>query len=589
MRERKVKGKRRGISVYAKVTGIFTILLCVMLANTFISWNAFENVEQAATDMGEVYLQVETLYGRIGKKVETVLKYINILAGSSDEDLSIAGNIYGFAEIEDEQIRNLLNDLEKACAISKNKALIDAADNYRTGCLELLDEMKKCSELRAADDIKGVKIMLGGQLLEKILAQEELCVYLEEAIDISVDTAKSGVNNNVQKAYITNIIMTVIFLTVSIVAFGMIHFTILRPVKRAGREIREIADGIVKGNGNLMKEIPQSGNDEIGQMVNHINQLLQAFRTVILQIKNNTGDMQKALHSIGERILESNDKVNSLSGVMQQLSAESEEVAALYSEMEEGAGDIVRDSSGISGEVQEGVHFAGEIKERSVFIKEKTLESREKTSLIIKKIRGALTKSIEESKSVNKINELTHTILNIANQTNLLSLNAAIEAARAGEAGKGFAVVAEEISKLADNSKKSANDIQELNRQVTAAVSTLSTQASEMADFVSNDVQKDYESFEMLSVQYGTDADTINVMMHNITTKVDHLNAEMDKLLSNVQGIENSIDESSHGIQEAAANMEDLSLSIADICMESNKNRETAESLKQLSDQFRTE
>lgn len=589
MRERKEKGKRRGISVYAKVTGIFTILMCVMLANTFISWNAFKNVGQAATDMGEVYLQVETLYGRIGKKVETVLKYINILAGSSDEDLSIAGNIYGFAEIEDEQIRNLLNDLQQACAISKNKALIDAADNYQTGCLGLLDEMKKCSELRAAGDIKGVKQMLGGQLLEKILAQEELCKHLEEAIDISVDTAKIGVNNNVQKAYITNIVMTVIFLTVSIVAFGMIHFTILRPVKRAGREIREIADGIVKGNGNLMKEIPQSGNDEIGQMVNHINQLLQAFRTVILQIKKNTGNMQSALYSIGIQIEESNDKVNSLSGVMQQLSAESEEVAALYSEMETGAGDIVRDSSGISGEVKEGMEFADEIKGRAAYIKEKTLESKEKTDLIMKKIKIALTKSIDESKSVNKINELTNTILSIANQTNLLALNAAIEAARAGEAGKGFAVVAEEIGKLADNSKKSANDIQKLNVQVTKAVNTLSSQASEMADFVSNDVQEDYKSFEMLSVQYGNDAGTINIMMHNITDKVNHLNAEMDKLLGNVQGIENSINESSQGIQEAAANMEDLSESITDICAESEKNRETAESLKQLSDQFRTE
>lgn len=580
---------KKGLSIYVKVIGIFVILLGVMLMNTMISNTVYKSVEQAVGDMGDVYFEIETLYGRIGKRVETAQKYINILAGTTDEDLVIAGDIYGFLKAEDQQIRSLLGEMDEVSSLTKNEDLIKIVNAYGTGCISLLDEIQRGSELRASGDIGSVKQMLGGDLLKKILGQEKLCIQLEEAIDINMQTAKEDVNKNIQEAFMSNMVIMVIFLTVIIVAFAMVHFTILRPIKRVGTEIREIADGVAKGNGNLVMEIHQSGNDEIGQMVGNMNQLLRSFRVVVEQIKNNSNEIQNAVYSMGIQIQESNDKIINLSGVMQQLSAESEQVAALYAEMEECAGDIVRDSSAIGSKVGEGSQFAEEIKERAAYIKQKTLESKEKTTLILDRIKIAIHKSIHESKSIVKINELTNTILSIANQTNLLALNASIEAARAGEAGKGFAVVAREISILAENSKNSANNIQELNNQVTSAVNALSSQASEMVDFINSDIYEDYKGFEMMSVRYDDDADIVNEMMHSITEKVNHLNTEMDKLLINVQGIESSIDDSSHGIQEAAINMEELSLSIADVCVESDKNREIAGSLKSLSDQFQTD
>ena len=107
-------------------------------------------------------------------------------------------------------------------------------------------------------------------------------------------------------------------------------------------------------------------------------------------------------------------------------------------------------------------------------------ENKKNTNIIMGDILSALQEAIEESKSVEKVNGLTDEILSISSQTNLLALNASIEAARAGEAGKGFAVVADEIRQLADSSRDTASNIQNINDMVTVAVKELIKSSDEI-------------------------------------------------------------------------------------------------------------
>lgn len=107
---------------------------------------------------------------------------------------------------------------------------------------------------------------------------------------------------------------------------------------------------------------------------------------------------------------------------------------------------------------------------------------------------------------MDQIEKLTYEILSIAQQTQLIALNAAVEAARAGKAGKGFAVVAEEVRDLANSSQEAANRIQEVNSVVTAAVYNLSDNAQHLVEYMSESVLKEFQTFVQSGSQYKEDA-----------------------------------------------------------------------------------
>jgi methyl-accepting chemotaxis protein len=163
-----------------------------------------------------------------------------------------------------------------------------------------------------------------------------------------------------------------------------------------------------------------------------------------------------------------------------------------------------------------------------------------------------LKQAIEESKSVERVNELTGEILSISGQTNLLALNASIEAARAGEAGKGFAVVADEIRELADSSRDTANNIQTINELVTKAVHELADNSNQIIKFIESTVLPDYDSFVDTGSQYSKDAAFISEAMTEFADKTEKLKGLMSDTVDSIDGISGSVEESANAVTTSA-------------------------------------
>ncbi len=577
---------KKSASVQLKMMVSMAVIFATILFNAFFATTHLKEIEKSATEMNDTYVNIQILYGTIEKKMETIQKYVNILAGSSDEDLKIAGDIYGRLDSEVIEVKALLTELQIYSGKIENKDLASLYEQYNNGCSHLIECMQKCSELRKENDIPSVKAYLGTDAMAAILEQEQLCALLEEAFENELNQMQMNLKNSIRTANVSNQILSVVCMVTNILVAFLVYMLLLNPIKKISNKMQQIALEVAEGRGNLTVRIKVKRKDEVGRLTESFNSLLIAFQKVTARIRENVLRMEKMAGRSEEQIVASNNRISDLSSTMERLSAGSEEASALIHQIKSEMEKISGETNGISEEMGHGAEFSTELRERAGFIREKTMKSKENAENMEETIRETLSVSIQESRSIAQVGELTNTILEIAAETNLLALNAAIEAARAGEAGKGFAVVADEIRTLADNSKQNANAIQQLNDKVIKAVQSLCTCSEKMVGFVDNEVMEDYKNFEIMAVRYADDAEAVSEIMGKIQTSVEHINGQIDIATQNIAGITTSVEESASGIQNVTDNVIDISKVTGDICEEISQNVQSAAELKSISEGF---
>lgn len=577
---------RKSMSIQLKIMTIMIVILVTVLFNASIVTVNLRQIDKSVAEMSEVYVNIQAQYGAIGKKTEIVQKYVNILAGSSDEDLEIAGDIYGLLDVEIETVKTMLGELEVYIGQTKNDEIVALFEEYRSGCLSLLDCMKTCSDLRKEQGIPEAKMYLGTEALGAILGQEEVILSLEAAFESGLNEARANAEHDISTASISSFLVSGICVLCAVTAIFLVYYLLLKPVKRMSRKMRQVAMAVSAGNGDLTERMKRKKNDEMGQLVDSINQLLEAFQQVIARIKKSSVYMEEIADRVDVQFTASNDKISDLSAVMEQMTAGSEEISALVHQMQGEVQGISGETEQITREMDGGMTFAAELRERAGYIRMKTVESKQSAEEIASSIRETMAVSIRESRNIDKIEELTKTILDITARTNLLALNASIEAARAGEAGRGFAVVADEIRTLADTSKQNATEIQALNYKVIAAVRSLCECSERLTKFVDSKVMEDYKSFEMMSVRYMEDANIVSEMIDKIQSNVDHIGGQINTVLQNIGGISSSAEESSLGIQSVTGNVVDLLDATENISGENHRNKQVVMEFRDISEGF---
>ena len=198
----------------------------------------------------------------------------------------------------------------------------------------------------------------------------------------------------------------------------------------------------------------------------------------------------------------------------------------------------------------------------------------------IKEILDVLNEAIEGSHSVDQVNSLTHDILEISSQTNLIALNASVEAARAGEAGKGFAVVAEEIRQLAASSSETANRIQKVNTTVTHAVYNLSESSQNLVNYIEESILNEFLSFVAGGQQYQADAAYIRQAMDEFNANTDRLKSSMAEIVASIETITKAIDDGAIGISGVAGSAQHLVTDMTEITNRMDINHKVATELE---------
>jgi len=275
------------------------------------------------------------------------------------------------------------------------------------------------------------------------------------------------------------------------------------------------------------------------------------------------------------------------SSTTQELSAGMEETAASTISINESAYEIDLAISDFAAKVEEGANTSSSISTKADTLSYQFIETKNKSMDIYTKSRLEIDKAIESSKEVAKINTLTNAILDISNQTSLLSLNASIEAARAGESGRGFAVVAGEIGKLAKHSNDTVEEIQSVTNNITTAVNHLIDRVTQVMTFLEKDVIKDYELMVDAVNNYKEDGHFLNDVITDLSATSEELAATVNVISSSMKEVSITVEEST----KATTNIAEKNISIVEAINNINeimeRNKEVSSKLQEIVSQVK--
>ncbi len=404
---------------------------------------------------------------------------------------------------------------------------------------------------------------------------------------LGVTAPRSEVFSSMSRMRLITINILVIFTIASLAAAYFISSSISKPIIGMTDLVGKMSELDLAFEESDKVKAAAGRNDEIGRITKSILHLKDEFRKIITRVREESNSVGGSVNKVKEYIYRLNNDIQEVSATTEQLSAGMEETAASTEEMNATTSEIEDAVESIAEKASNGAATAMDINNRASRIKNSFLASKKNAADIFDQTSERLQKALEESKSVNNISIFSDTIMQIAAQTNLLALNAAIEAARAGENGKGFSVVAEEIRKLAEESKVAVMQIQKETKTVLDSVKNLSDSANDLLTFVSEDVNRDYDTMLESAEQYSSDANTVGELVSDLSATSEELLASIHNMMQAINEITNATNEGASGTTNIAQKASEVVVTSDKVLRQADLSRESADRLLEVVSKFK--
>ena len=550
------------------ILGIFSIISNVM------SVSNIRNVNRSAVQISEVSLKNVSGLAEIQRQTQDIhnLGLSHIIAVDLDSMIQLV-----------EKIRSREDALEKDLESYKTYVTPDIQKEYN-------DIKKKYEELKY-ECANVMAFSAAGKSEDAYELANGKISKCADAIESDIESIKKIVNQdaNAQRqkltsAYHSSIGTSIVTILISIAALFSAMVAVLRwviyPLTNTNREINEIISGIDNQQGDLTRRVTITNNKEVASVGGGINAFMAKLQEIFRMISSNSRDLEGVVNEVRESVQTSNGSVSDLSALTEELSATMQDISDNASRINENTESVAGEVKSIAEKTIEINQYTKEMKEHAEAMEHAARENMDTTGAKVNDIVSVLSQAIEDSNSVNQVDNLTNDILNIASQTNLLALNASIEAARAGDAGKGFAVVASEISQLAAASQEAANNIQSINAIVITAVHNLADNANGLVEYMNEKILPEFQKFVESGGAYHDKATFIESVMADFEAKTDSLQNSMDEIANSVNTISHAIEEGVSGVVSAADSTQVLVSDMDKISKKMDENFAIAEGLK---------
>lgn len=568
MNQKKKLSTKLIILIPVFILGIFSIISNVM------SVSNIKNVNRSAVQISEVSLKNVSSLAEIQRQTQEMhnLGLSHIIAVDLDSMIQLV-----------EKIRSQEDALEKDLESYKTYVTPDTQKEYN-------DIKKKYEELKY-ECANVMAFSAAGKKEDAYELANGKISKCADAIESDIESIKKIVNQdaNAQRqkltsAYHSSIGTSIVTILISIAALFSAMVAVLRwviyPLANTNREMNEIISGIDNQQGDLTRRVTITNNKEVASVGGGINAFMAKLQEIFRMISINSRDLEGVVNEVRESVQTSNGSVSDLSALTEELSATMQDISDNASRINENTESVAGEVKSIAEKTIEINQYTKEMKEHAEAMEHAARENMDTTGAKVNDIVSVLSQAIEDSNSVNQVDNLTNDILNIASQTNLLALNASIEAARAGDAGKGFAVVASEISQLAAASQEAANNIQSINAIVITAVHNLADNANGLVEYMNEKILPEFQKFVESGGAYHDKATFIESVMADFEAKTDSLQNSMDEIANSVNTISHAIEEGVSGVVSAADSTQVLVSDMDKISKKMDENFAIAEGLK---------
>lgn len=531
------------MSIRNKLIVAFTVLLVLLLGVSGYSFYALNASKDAQQDMTVSWVPGMDQIHQVDKQLLEIRRYMTRHALVEDEvtKQNIERDLQTAVTILEQQMAGY-----KSTIITQtNKELFDQATDQWTSFQTNIDELIRISNedgQAAADTYFRDTATPSADALSNTLG---LLVNLNRD-EIRADTeAGAALFGQVQLTLLVIMAAAVIF-TVLMMVF--IFRSIFEPLNEFKAKMRELASS----QGDLTTAIPVKRRDEFSGLARDFNQFLANLRQLILQVNGVTRGVTEQSARMYDELRELDTYMTTTAATTEDLTAGMQQTAASAQEMNASASDMERTLHNIVTMAAERKAEAEQVDARAVALRNHAVEAKSSALHVLSSTRVNLEQAMQDAKAVQEIATLTNDILDIAAQTNLLSLNASIEAARAGEAGRGFAVVADEIRKLAETSRSTVERIQAISTKVLHSVDHLNDTSSEMLGFLDTNVLKDYDQLEEAAERYSEDAGRFETTASEFADAASELEQLTSNMIGVIQDVAVTVNNGALGTQEIA-------------------------------------